>query len=108
MDKSDQMELKVEDLPTKKQTFEDVIYGEEPTQEFLEEFNAINNSEISEEEVERQAMEFKPELEYKSDEIITPIAEEQSYKTSESNISSLVIIFLFIALVIVGYRNLIG
>lgn len=79
-----------------------IIYGEEPTQEFLEEFNAINNSEISEEEVERQAMEYKP------DEIITPIAEEQSYKTSESNISSLVIIFLFLALVIVGYRNLIG
>lgn len=48
-------------MTQKKQTFEDILYGEEPTQEYLEEFNAINNSSITDEEVERQAVELKPE-----------------------------------------------
>ncbi|HSI44529.1 MAG TPA: hypothetical protein VK949_09320 [Methylotenera sp.] len=84
----------------KKQTFEDIIYGEEPTEEYLEEFNAITNSSISDEDVERQAMAFKPEEPL---EPIDSLAKEPSYKTSEMSFFSWFMIILLLAIIVEVY-----
>jgi hypothetical protein len=87
-------------ITKKKQTFEDIIYGEEPTEEYLEEFNAITNSSISDEDVERQAMAFKPEEPL---EPLDALAKEPSYKTSEMSFFSWFMIILLLAIIVEVY-----
>lgn len=93
------MEVIEKNLPQKKQTFEDILQGEEPTEEYIEEFNAINNSSISDADIERQAMVFKPE------EPLDSIVKEPSYKTSEMNLISWLMIILLMALVLEIYSR---
>lgn len=41
---------------TQQQTIHDVLHGEEPTDEFLENFNTLRQTPVSDEELERQAL----------------------------------------------------
>ncbi len=69
----------------KRQSLEDVLCGEESRGAFLEEFYALHNSTVSDEEIERQAMESVLEITTKP-----PL--EPSYKTSESGWFGIVLI----------------
>ena len=84
-----------EKIQDSKQTLEDVLSGEEPTEEFLEEFHLLNESEeISHNELTQQALATKlvePNL--------TTRATEPDYKTNEiSFLNIAVIIAIAIAL----------
>lgn len=79
-------------LSEQKQTLEDVLCGEEPTEEFLEEFRMLEEAEnIPDKELERQAMAVKLE-----EENVTIRATEPDYKTKESNFSAILILFVFL------------
>ncbi len=89
---------------TKTQNINDILNGEEPTEEFLEEMYALSNSSVSDSEIERQALAFKSENEVDiRDEVITDNKTnnsiEPSYKTSESYGF---LIFAIITLIITG------
>lgn len=76
-----------------KQSLEDVLRGEEPTEEFLEEFNALNESEeISDDELTKLALTSKADL---IDTIDKP--SEPNYKTNESSF-----LYIFIATTILS------
>ena len=77
-----------ENIHDSKQTLNDVLSGEEPTEEFLEDFRIANESdEISESELAQQALAIKPNI----DEAIDKPAFESTYKTNESNFVSNII-----------------
>ena len=80
------------------QNINDVLCGEEPTDEFLEEVYALHNSSVSDEEMERQAMELAPK-------IITKPPIEPSYKTSESSWFGIILMFALLVLAIIGYQQ---
>ena len=72
-----------ENIQDSKQTLNDVLSGEEPTEEFLEDFRIANESdEISESELAQQALAIKPSI----DEAIDKPAFESTCKTIVSNI----------------------
>jgi hypothetical protein len=78
------------------QNINDVLNGEEPTNEFLEEVYALHNSSVSDEEVERQAMELVLKIK-------PPI--EPSYKTSESSWVGVIFMFALLVLAIISYQQ---
>ena len=78
------------------QNINDVLSGEEPTDEFLEEVYALHNSSVSDEEMECQAMELSPKSK-------PPI--EPSYKTSESSWVGVIFMFALLVLAIIGYQQ---
>lgn len=79
-------------LSEQKQTLQDVLSGEEPTEEFLEEFRMLEEAEdIPDIELERQAIAVKLE-----EENVTTRATELDYKTKESNFSAILILFMFL------------
>ncbi|BCM25529.1 hypothetical protein [Methyloradius palustris] len=64
--RADEQEFSILNNEKKPQTFEDILHGEEPTEEFLEDFIERSNApKISDDELERQALEFKPDAEQK-------------------------------------------
>ena len=68
-----------------KQTLQDVLTGEEPTEEFLEEFRALEESEeISEIELTKLALATQADNKVKS---VGP-----DYRTNETNISSILLV----------------
>ena len=71
-----------------KQTLQDVLTGEEPTEEFLEEFRALEESEeISEIELTKLA------LVTQADNIDNKVRlVEPDYRTNETNISSILLV----------------
>ena len=71
-----------------KQTLQDVLTGEEPTEEFLEEFRALEESEeISEVELTKLA------LATQADNIDNKVRlVEPDYRTNETNISSILLV----------------
>lgn len=80
------------------QNINDVLSGEEPTDAFLEEIYALHNSSVSDEEMERQAMELAPKIK-----TTPPI--EPSYKTSESSWLGVIFMFALLILAIIGYQQ---
>ena len=68
-----------------KQTLQDVLTGEEPTEEFLEEFRALEESEeISEIELTKLALATQADNKVRS---VGP-----DYRTNETNISSILLV----------------
>jgi hypothetical protein len=71
-----------------KQTLEDVLMGEVPTEEFLEELRVLEESEeVSENELSKLALATQADS---IDNKVRPV--EPDYKTSESNIFGILII----------------
>ena len=71
-----------------KQTLQDVLTGEEPTEEFLEEFRALAESEeISEIELTKLALATQA---YNIDNKARSV--EPDYRTNETNISSILLV----------------
>ena len=91
-------------MSNRTQDINDVLNGEEPTEEFLEEMYALSNSSVSDSEIERQALASRPEheVDMRSKVIADSKADhsiEPSYKTTENHEF---IIFAITVLIITG------
>ncbi len=93
------------------QNINDVLNGEEPTEELLAEIYALSNSSVSDSEIERQALAFKAENEV---DVRTKViidsknnnSTEPTYKTSESyGFAILAIITLIITGIYMLWKN---
>ena len=79
-----------------KQTLEDVLLGEEPTEEFLEELNVLNEiDEISDDELGELALNSKADS---TEAIVKPT--DPNYKTNESSFLSIFLAICILSVVI--------
>lgn len=79
-----------------KQSFEDILRGEEPTEEYLEEFRALSESEqISDDELTKLALASKADLIDSTDK-----SPEPNHKTNESSLFNIFIIAAVLSIAI--------
>lgn len=79
-----------------KQSFEDILRGEEPTEEYLEEFRALSESDqISDDELTKLALASKANLIDSTDKPLEP-----NYKTNESSLFNIFIIAAVLSIAI--------